>query len=809
MNYNDIDHALVETTRPPIYTAMKYWGKKPHNIWRDYIERYTPSNGVFLDPFAGSATSVLEACAINRRAIGFDLNPLTSFFIEVLTSNFDLPAFQQATNKIVNEIKCDAIYQKFYKTHSRNGFCDAIAQHFKWEEGKIYQIGLIDINDDHTTEKKYIVEPTKEEQNLAKEMLLLNIPFEHPNKPFPDSPSFNASFIQKLGGNNFSNLWTKRNLYILALIFKKINEISDPILKNQVLFGFIQTIHLTSKMCVPRGENANRPFSTSWGRSAYLASARSMEMNPILVFESSCFGKQSVESALNSAKDYFKHQPLLKKTSYSYKRKNDCSYDIKYGVVDINSLDQYIPDKSIDFVMTDPPYGGLVQYLDLSYIWLSWLEIVNKSFSPNFDAEITIKKDKFSREIYRNRLTNAFKEIKRVLKDNGKVVFTFHNKEITVWNDFLYSIKQAGLKIEKVIHQQNKRSGESVVANPYGTSGTDFYIRCIKNDICNNEKTENVEALILNSAIKLIAQRNEPTPYQILFNGILAEISQSGFELDDFDSNVESVLKSKLNDVFVITNNELSKSGDLWWFKNPKEYIKYPDTPLTGRVENTVLNLLRRETSVTFDAVLADIFIKYPNGLTPDVKTISFFLKKFAKKSSGKWLYNRERIELEISHHTRIISLLSKVAKSLGYNIYIGKREQWEKIGDGILADFADYKDLKFLSLENEITRRVEMIDIIWFDGEKIKTLLEVENSTNMISALHRASNLSQNYIQKIMVIPNQREKELRKIKDPMFQDNFLSQNWHYLTYDDVEKLSSNKEPNVNLFLKGINDNGR
>ena len=25
----DINHALVEDTRPPIYKAMKYWGKKP------------------------------------------------------------------------------------------------------------------------------------------------------------------------------------------------------------------------------------------------------------------------------------------------------------------------------------------------------------------------------------------------------------------------------------------------------------------------------------------------------------------------------------------------------------------------------------------------------------------------------------------------------------------------------------------------------------------------------------------------------------------------------------------------------------
>ena len=91
----DIDHALVEETRPPIYTAMKYWGKKPHNIWRKYIENYTPKNGIYLDPFAGSGVSAFEAFKANRTAIAFDLNPLTSFIIEVYSSKFNLEEFKK------------------------------------------------------------------------------------------------------------------------------------------------------------------------------------------------------------------------------------------------------------------------------------------------------------------------------------------------------------------------------------------------------------------------------------------------------------------------------------------------------------------------------------------------------------------------------------------------------------------------------------------------------------------------------------------------------------------------------------------
>ena len=96
----DINYALVEEVRPPIYTAMKYWGKKPHNIWRKYIENYTSQNGIYLDPFSGSAISAFESVKANRKVIAFDLNPLTSFIIEVFATKFDKNKFESEVNRI-------------------------------------------------------------------------------------------------------------------------------------------------------------------------------------------------------------------------------------------------------------------------------------------------------------------------------------------------------------------------------------------------------------------------------------------------------------------------------------------------------------------------------------------------------------------------------------------------------------------------------------------------------------------------------------------------------------------------------------
>ena len=102
MKNNNIDYALVEEKRPPIYTAMKYWGKKPHNIWNRYISNYTPKNGIFLDPFSGSGMSAFESFKSGRKAIALDLNPLTSFIIEAISSEFNYNEFKKAANAIID-----------------------------------------------------------------------------------------------------------------------------------------------------------------------------------------------------------------------------------------------------------------------------------------------------------------------------------------------------------------------------------------------------------------------------------------------------------------------------------------------------------------------------------------------------------------------------------------------------------------------------------------------------------------------------------------------------------------------------------
>ena len=414
-----INYALVEDTRPPMYTAMKYWGKKPHNIWGQFIERYCPKGGVVLDPFAGSAVAAFESIKLGRKAIAFDLNPLTRFFVEVLTSHFDGTLFMEGFNRIVAAVESDPVYVEHYKTvlDDQKG----VVSNYQWLGNQVMKVAVeIPSKDKQKSGKpkrpiRHFIDARQIDIELADKAQELEIPYWYPTDSFPSTPVISQKFVKDVGGDSFQYLWTRRNLYILAKIFHQINQETEPRVRLQLLSGFIQTLHLTSKMVVPRHQKSNRDFSGSWGRADFMIRRRQMEQNPLVVFRRSCVEKQSVVSALHNAK---KTLPTnIKLNDINKTKKYRATSSLTYGVLDIADLHTYLPERSVDFIITDPPYAGLVPYLDLSLVWLVWLKHIDSKYEPELRSEITVKRGHITREDYRRRLKNAFEQLHRVLKD--------------------------------------------------------------------------------------------------------------------------------------------------------------------------------------------------------------------------------------------------------------------------------------------------------------------------------------------------------------------------------------------------------
>lgn len=784
-----INYALVEAVRPAMYKPMKYWGKKPHNIWSDFIACYCPEDGVVLDPFMGSGIVAFESLILGRKAITFDLNPLSEFFIETTLEKFDEEVFKKAVERIVKKIEADKVYIENY-TKKIDGE-ETIIYNYIWFKNEITKIRAKNLKGEDIPD----LVPDVDDKRRGIEMEQIKMQHWYPTDKLPLTPSINQKFITDLGGDDFSYLWTRRNLYLLSEIFNCILNEDKKIVKH-LLAAFVHTLHLVCKMVYPRAERGDRRYSGSWGRADYMIRNKSMEQNPLIIFQRSCFDRQGIVKAMNNAKERLPEKRTVNEVSR--KKQLNLKCDLNYGNIDVADLCDYVEDKSVDFILTDPPYGGLVQYIDLSQIWLVWLQKYDKKYKTNNVGEITVKKGYIGRDEYRRKLVNAFKNMHRVLKDDGYMVVTFHSQEMQDWNDFVNCVRNAGFKFDKVTHQYNKRSGESNVAMPYGTTGSDFYIRCVKKRTVDftDDKSE-LEHFILQKTIEIIAERNEKTPFTFIVNGLLPELLQAGYLSIEEPRELQDILKKYVgkDNVFCVTYNSTQGAGDYWWFNEPKKYINYPNIPLSKRVEETVLSIMRRRISVKYDDIVAEIFKNFPNGLTPDPRGIKKTVEKYAVPVSGKWKLQEDVIK-EATKHTQIIYSLAKLGKKNGYKIFIGKREQSERYqGNHILCELNDVSDMNEImgkKFKKERIDRINMIDTIWINENDIQCIFEVENSTNFTMALQRASNLDCS-VKKFMVIPEDREAELRAVKDPIFINLFAEYNWKYLTYNQVMRMVASK----------------
>lgn len=460
MKITDVSN-LKEETRPTLYRGLKYWGKKPHNIWRDIIKKNTVEGDVVYDPFAGTAITFFESIKIGRKPVVADINPLTLFLVKLYSIDYDIDKIKQIALNIIAKAKTTDLYlNSFVTTCSR---C-----HKKTD---IYNYRVFDtIPEEHSYKCKFCGATITEKAQYA------NCKSNGFNlwKPILDMgqlSSINTSFIKKIGGKNITKLWTDRNIELLSFLFAEIKKIKTKE-KDALMFAFLQMVHLTTKMCALRSKKSNRPLSTSWGRPAFLALNSYMEQNPIIQFERAVFGKNGVIECLLSRKTY------LPQYRFSTDLKDLNNVD---GVVLLKDSKTVVKGFKPQLVITDPPYGSTIQYGELSEVWNIWLQKYDPIYKVNLDKEIIIN-NKHSVESYIKNMTKVLLNCKLLLYPDGKIIMTFNSNSDRDWEALDLAIKQSDLKVLQKIYQKNCRSSEANVGAIDGIGISDFYLS-IGNDI--------------------------------------------------------------------------------------------------------------------------------------------------------------------------------------------------------------------------------------------------------------------------------------------------------------------------------------
>ncbi len=103
-----------------------------------------------------------------------------------------------------------------------------------------------------------------------------------------------------------------------------------------------------------------------------------------------------------------------------------------------------LPAQSVDYVFTDPPFGGNIPYAEVNLINESWL---GDCTDPRGEITISRGQGKDASD-YQSLMTQAFREIRRLLKKRGRATVVFHSSSSVVWNALQQAYTDADMSVE-------------------------------------------------------------------------------------------------------------------------------------------------------------------------------------------------------------------------------------------------------------------------------------------------------------------------------------------------------------------------
>lgn len=289
-----------------------------------------------------------------------------------------------------------------------------------------------------------------------------NLPIPKQSIPY----GYNTKQIINHGYLQFKDLFNERQLLSLGLLLDSINKIEDRSLSYWFQLAFSGMLEMNNMFC--RYQQNAYKICNIFFNHAYVPICMPTENN----VWGTKIGTGTFIKTLNKiikgkrfASDIYDLDSIYKDGTYETLKihSND--------IVDAKSVSTYnsnnwncvlsktgdsrnlsfIPDNSVDLILTDPPYGANIMYSELIDFFHCWnhMSRLKDDFgfitplSPKIDEIVINSHQNKDSKYYQDGLTSVFKECYKKAKDGSFLAFSFHDKSFESWCSVFESLNKA------------------------------------------------------------------------------------------------------------------------------------------------------------------------------------------------------------------------------------------------------------------------------------------------------------------------------------------------------------------------------
>ena len=686
-------YGIKQGKNSAIYNAHTYHTKVPHEVIMRYVLHYTQPGDIVLDGFAGTGmTGVASSACSNptsderseiesdfrennfekphwgvRHSVCGDLSPLCFHISSNYNSSVNIAKLQKAVDEIIEKLKIR--FGHFYEVPVKLGdkVINYHVNYYVWSQivackncGQ--ELNIHDLTFDyqtHTLHKNLKcpycgTEQEKSEASIIEETVydnviektvsqlkfkccLLNYSIPRHGRAFtnviPNHDLTNLlGFIptneipiegdeiprlHKMDCNYIHQLYHKRTQYVLAYLYDLIkSQYKEE--ERPLMFIFTSMLPKLTKMNRYMPQHGSRALVGPMANTLYIP-PQGVENNPIDQFE---YQAGKVIRAMEVGRD-------------------GCAVQIA------SATNSSMPNESVDYIFTDPPFGSNIMYSELNTVSESWLKVMTN----NREEAISNNTQHKGLMEYQGIMTECFREYYRVLKPGKWMTVEFSNTSAAFWNSLQYAIKNAGFIISAITDLNKERGGLHAMIGPTAVK-QDLALSCYKpTSYVQNRVLENAVDSIWDlvdehlNRVPTFIKKNGNTVYiterdpRIIYDKMISFYIQNGLNIP-MDSNKfqkELIERYVEFDGMVFTPLQLSE----YKMKKERTYEFVPMGIMVSDEANGIewlKNLLRDSPKVYSE--IQPLWLQAINGLTKgDVlpELIDILNDNFIKMDDNRW----------------------------------------------------------------------------------------------------------------------------------------------------------------------------